>query len=305
MLGLLGVVFMLGLAVWLLPRGRETPIANISTGEQAFLAAQSAADQGGRLLSGDSAQATDLLQQAWKDLERASTLGIPAERTAPLEASIRAGLDALYTNGNPQHSHALRVRGPAGRGSMTVGPDGAPYYIGPASDGTGKSVWRFDAKRDRVWEIIKTGDGPNQGIAAPRLLAAQAADLLIVDSRGDLWRWRPSNDKNGGSLTRRRIPGEQVWGDDVRDVGTLMVSLSRGTYNMYVLDPSLDQILRYTPTLDGGQFQGPDDYLAYGGGERRGLPAAVCRPRCVRAHANGGGQAHQRSAAGLRPGDAA
>ncbi len=52
---------------------------------------------------------------------------------------------------------------------MTVGPDGAPYFIGPASDGSGKSVWRFDSKRDRVWEIIKTGRRvqPAQGIATP------------------------------------------------------------------------------------------------------------------------------------------
>ncbi len=262
LLGLLGVVFVLGLAVWLLPRGRDTPISNISTGEQAFLAAQDEADQGSRQLGGDTVQATALLQQAWKDLERASTLGIPEERTAPLEATIRSGLDTLYANGNPRTSVLHEFADPQDVASMTVGPDRAPYYIGPASDGTGKSVWRFDAKRDRVWEMIRTGDGSGQGIGTPRLLAAQAADLLIVDARGDLWRWRPSNDKSGGSLVRRRTPGDQVWGDDVRDVGTLMVSLSRGTYNMYVLDPSLDQILRYTPTLDGGQFQAPDDYLS-------------------------------------------
>ena len=167
---------------------------------------------------------------------------------------------------------------------MTVGPDGAPYYIGPARPMAPAS--RCGASTPSATGCGRSsgpGDGPNQGIAAPRLLAAQAADLLVVDSRGDLWRWRPSNDKNGGSLTRRRIPGEQVWGDDVRDVGTLMVSLSRGTYNMYVLDPSLDQILRYSPTLDGGQFQGPDDYLAAAEASVRGLPAAVCRPRlCTR-----------------------
>ncbi len=32
---------------------------------------------------------------------------------------------------------------------MTVGPGATPYYIGPASDGTGSSVWRLDTKRDQ------------------------------------------------------------------------------------------------------------------------------------------------------------
>ena len=44
LLGLLGVVLVLGLAIWLLPRGRETPISETSSGEQAYLAAQDAAD---------------------------------------------------------------------------------------------------------------------------------------------------------------------------------------------------------------------------------------------------------------------
>jgi hypothetical protein len=83
-----------------------------------------------------------------------------------------------------------------------------------------------------------------------------------VDARGDLWRWRQYDDKAGGSLIPRRIPGEQVWGNDVLDVSTLLVSASRGSYNLYVLDPSLDQILKYAPTQDGNQFMNPENYLS-------------------------------------------
>ncbi len=264
LLGLLGVVLVLGLAIWLLPRGREVRIADVSSGEQSFLSAQDAADKGSRLLSGDPAQATTLLHQAWKDLAAAAASGIPADRTAPLEATIRAGLDEVYLNGNPKTTTLYEFDDPQEVVAMTVGPDGAPYFIAPASDGTGKSVWRLDTKRDRAWEIIKTGDGPRngEGIATPRLLTSQADDLLIVDARGDLWRWRQYDDKGGGGLARRRIPGEQVWGNDVRDIGTLMISLRTGSYNLYVLDPSLDQILKYAPTLEGNQFLTPTEYLS-------------------------------------------
>ena len=41
-----------------------------------------------------------------------------------------------------------------------------------------------------------------------------------------------------------------------------MISLRTGSYNLYVLDPSLDQILKYAPTLDGNQFLSSDDYLS-------------------------------------------
>ncbi len=146
---------------------------------------------------------------------------------------------------------------------MTVAPWGDTYFIGPARSGSGSSVYRVDTKRDKLWEVVKTGDGPasREGIATPRLLAAQADDLLIVDARGDLWRWKQYDDKATGKLLRRSTPGEQVWGSDVLDIGTLMVSRLRGSYNLYVLDPSLNEILRYQPTQDGAQYMAPDNYL--------------------------------------------
>jgi len=263
LLGLLSVVLVLGLAVWLVPKGRDVPIADVSSGEQAYLAAQSAADQGSRLLSGDPVQATDLLQQAWSELQRASSSGIPQTRTAPLEATIRTGLDQVYLNGNPKTATLFAFPDPQDVTAMTVLPSrGDVFYIAPGRDATGNSVYRLDTKRDRVWEVIKTGDGTGEGIGTPRLLAAQLDNLLIVDSRGDLWQWKQYDDKDGGRLAKRRIPGEQVWGPDVRDIGTLVASLTKGSFNLYVLDPSLDQILKYAPTLDGNQFTNPEDYLS-------------------------------------------
>ena len=267
LLGLLGVVLVLGLAIWLLPRGREAAVSSTSSGEQSFLTAQTTADKGGRLLIGDPVQATGLLRQAWTDLQHATTSGIPRSRTAPLEATIRAGLDSLYLNAAPRTSTLYSFSDPQDIKAMTVGPRGDVYYIGPASDGTGSSVWRLNDKGTKVYEIIKTGDGRGEGIATPRLLRAQGTgqsdDLLVVDARGDLWRWRQYDDKTNGNLATKRIPGQQVWGSDVLDISTLTVSALRGTYNLYVLDPSLDQILKYSPTLDGNQFSSAvDNYLS-------------------------------------------
>ena len=104
------------------------------------------------MLSGDPVQATALLHQAWNQLTAATASGIPKSRTASLEATIRTGLDQLYLNNSPKTSVLYDFGDAQDVTAMTVGPDGSPYYIGPASDGTGASVWRLDTKRDRVQE---------------------------------------------------------------------------------------------------------------------------------------------------------
>jgi len=84
----------------------------------------------------------------------------------------------------------------------------------------------------------------------------------VVDSHGQLWRWRQLDDKASGKLVRRQTPGEQVWGGDVLDIATLMVSRVRVSYNLYVLDPSLHQILKYAPRGTGTEFGQPENYLS-------------------------------------------
>jgi serine/threonine protein phosphatase PrpC len=265
LLGLLGVVLVLGLGVWLLPRGKEASINTMSAGEQAFTSAQETAAEGSRLLSGDAVQATVLLQRAWHDLEQAVAAGIPEDRTAALEAQIRTNLDQLYKVGVPKTSTLWEFDEPTDVKALTVGPDGGIYYIAPARGGRGDSVWRLNKKHTRPYEIVKTGDtASNREVGRPRLLAMTALPvptLLIVDDNGALWRWIQYNDKADGTLSFRRVGGDDVvWGDNVRDINTLTQSQS-GTYNLYVLDPDSDQIHKYAPTLDGGRFDAPTNYL--------------------------------------------
>ncbi len=267
LLGLLAVVLVLGLGVWMLPRGREANINTVSAGEAAFVSAQDTSREGIQLLSGDPEQATTLLQRAWKDLERAVAAGLPAERTAALEEEIRTSLDHLYKVGVPATSTLWEFDEPTDIKAMTVGPDDGIYFIAPAKGGRGDSVWRLNKKHTRAYEIIKTGDPSSSGnreMGRPRLLAITAlgsTELLVVDDSGQLWRWNQYGDKADGTLAYRRLGGEVRWGDDVRDVSTLVTSAPRRTYNVYVLDPDSDQIHKYSPTLDGSRFDAPSNYL--------------------------------------------
>jgi len=265
LLGLLGVVLVLGLGVWLLPRGRETTSINtVSAGEQAFESATETAQEGIRLLSGDADQATTLLQRAWGDLQQAVTAGIAADRTEPLEEQIRTSLDQLYHAGAPKTTTLYEFPETTDVKAMTVGPDGGIYYIAPASEGRGDSVWRLNKKHTKAYEIIKTGDPVSKkDVGRPRVLAMTALStptLLMVDDNGQLWRWIQYDDKRDGNLKFWRIGGDTVWGEDLRDIATI-VNANAGTYNVYVLDPNLDQILKYAPTLDGGRFDAPTNYL--------------------------------------------
>ncbi len=265
LLGLLGVVLVLGLGVYLMPRGKEASINTVSAGEQAFQSATETANEGVRLLSGDSVQATSLLQRAWHDLEKAIAAGIPADRTDLLQQQIRASLDQLYRVGAPKTTTLWEFDDPTDVKAMTVGPDGGVYFIAPARDGRGDSVFRLNRKHSKVYEIIRTGDGSRgREIGRPRLLAMTALNspvLLIVDDNGALWRWTQYGDKADGTLSYRRTGGDVVWGEDVRDISTLVTQFSQGVYNVYVLDPDIDQILKYAPTLDGNRFDAPSNYL--------------------------------------------
>ena len=74
---------------------------------------------------------------------------------------------------------------------------------------------------------------------------------------------RRADTKGEGTLSAVLVGGDISWGDDIGDVGTYLRNAEQGLYNLYIVDPSSRQILRYTPALDGSGFQaGPSDYLA-------------------------------------------
>nr|MBA2254294.1 hypothetical protein [Chloroflexota bacterium] len=212
---------------------------------------------------GDEAQATRLLREAWQGLERARVGGIPETRIAALRARVSNGLDVLYRTRRPSATPLVRfatVLPGADPRDLVLGPPldaGAAYLIDRAS----KSVVRVDLKSGRSRIVVKAGDGAGSGIGPPAHLGGGGQDVLVVDARGALWRWRPSNDNGDGTLSQLRVAGDEPWGADVVDVATFLVNAEDGLYNLYVVDPSAQQIQRYAPTLDGSGFSRPSGYL--------------------------------------------
>jgi hypothetical protein len=91
-------------------------------------------------------------------------------------------------------------------------------------------------------------------VSTPRFLGVGGRDLLILDAKNVLWRWRPSNDAGKGTLGKVTVNGARSWGDDVTAIGTFLRDRERGLYNLYVVDPSEQQIRHYPPASDGGGF---------------------------------------------------
>ena len=75
-------------------------------------------------------------------------------------------------------------------------------------------------------------------MTTPRFLGVGGQDLLILDSKNVLWRWRPSNDSGKGTLTKVRLEGSASLGDDIMGINTFLRPGTPGLYNLYIVDPS-------------------------------------------------------------------
>jgi len=124
-------------------------------------------------------------------------------------------------------------------------------------DRTTKTVYRVDLRAKRATAVVRTGaSASGTKVADPKLLAAGGPDVLVLDAKNVLWRWRPADAKGKGTLARIRIAESSTWGADVLGVGTYVRNTEDGLYNLYVLDPSEQQILRYSPAQDGSGYPG-------------------------------------------------
>ncbi|MEA2622422.1 MAG: hypothetical protein QOH61_1332 [Chloroflexota bacterium] len=262
-LAFLAVILFVGVVIAFFPKGQENGgIPQVTSAEAAFNSAKDKTDQvlgAGGTTTLEPERAKKLLREAFADLKRAEELGVPAAPVQALRARITAGLDGLYL----VHRAAARIVAalPAGADPLALehGPIQDPdalYFI----DGTANTVSRVDPRSTNPpIVVVKAGDGLGEHIGAPRFLAAGGLDLLIVDVRGKLWTWRPSNTKGGGSLRQIRIGGDQVWGNGVTDIATYP-SNEEG-YGLYVTLPGAEQILRYRQLSDGSALSSPTEWL--------------------------------------------
>lgn len=260
LLSFIGVVAVLGVALWYWGgplRGRENPIEQVTAGEAAYRAAQQKVEQifAGDTLENEPTSAQRLLREAWADLDRAAQADTDPAALGDLRAQVAGALDRLYgTYALPSEQLYAAPEGTE-LGALVVGPDEAYYLV--ASD----SVVRLDPATGSGTTVVSAGEGTATGIGVPRLLERGGLDLVIVDVRGDLWRWRPSDTSGAGTLGQMRIAGDQRWGSDVVDVDTFLVDVDRSLYRLYVPHPPSSQILRYEPAADGSGFSAPTPYF--------------------------------------------
>ena len=264
-LALIIVVGSLGLAVYMFGGSSpEKAISSVNAGQQALDAAKAdlakVTGPGIDLVTDAPDQARDLLTHAYAQLDLAEAAKVKATVIAPLRAKVEAGLDRLY-GVVPVTSATLFTFTPA-EGADPVdlrglvrGPDGAPYVI----DRSTRSVYRIDLKARKATLVARYGQKASGAtVGAPRFLGVGGkSDLLIVDSKNTLWRWRPADSAGKGTLVKINVDGAKSWGDDIKGFGTYLRDAERTLYNLYVVDPSEQQIRVYYPSADGGGFPNP------------------------------------------------
>jgi hypothetical protein len=251
--GLFGMVWAVG------GQGASRDLRSLTTGQAALHVAQDnlarVTGPGIDLIRDDRPKALDLLTQAYASLDTAAGNGIPASTVDPIRREVEAGLDRIY-GVVPVAATPIASFGSADVKAdiqaMVIGPGGAPFVL----DNTTKSVYRIDPATHVAAHMFAAGTNAAGGTeAAPKLLALGATrDLLIVDTSNVLWRWRPANDKGAGTMTKVRVSDNAGWGDDIRAIGTFLRDPTAGLYNLYVVDPSAQQILVYYPASDGAGF---------------------------------------------------
>lgn len=253
LIGFLTVLLVLGVGIAVFPRGTEDPVVLLTQGEKAFQEAQTAAARGVSQLTGDPVKAQENCSNAWGALVRAREGGVKEETLDPIERQVTQCLDVLYAVNHPRAQLVFNPSDMEPR-QLVQGPDKNAFFI----DADSRAVWRVEMRNGKAQAVVKERDGRGQGIGVPRMLATGGMDLVVLDDQGVTWRWRrPSVD-----LALLRKPADFVLGDDALVMEAYLIDPDANLYNLYIADPSENQILRYAPELGGSGFSDASGYLA-------------------------------------------
>ncbi|HEY3333621.1 MAG TPA: hypothetical protein VGK16_00180 [Candidatus Limnocylindrales bacterium] len=232
-------------------------IESLTAAERAFEEAQAAlaavSGPGVDLISDDPGRALELLNAAYLKLDEAENLSYPIGQIAPLRDKALEGLDRLYRVRQVGSTPLFEFPAdkPPRLEALVRGSDGAPYVL----DSANATVWRIDIKNQKATAIVRDGTKVSGSRAAvPKLLTTGGPDILVLDSKNNLWRWRPSNSTGKGTLVRIRIKDSASWGDDVRDIATFVANFDAAFYKLYVVDPSQQNIMVLSPANDGSGY---------------------------------------------------
>jgi len=243
-------------------------LASLTVGEAALRTARdnlgTVFGPGVDLVDGDPSKALDLLTAAYAALDTAAKNEVPASTIGPLRKQAQDGLDRLYGVKPVAPATIISFADsevPFDIGDMILGPGNVPYVLDRAT----KSIYRVDLGTRKAQLIYREGTKAS-GIleGTPKLMALGAArDLLVVDSANIMWRWRPADEAGNGTIIKVTVSNGASWGDDIRAIGTFLRVASTGLYNLYVVDPSEEQLVYYFPASDGSGFPAaPVDRLA-------------------------------------------
>jgi hypothetical protein len=260
-IALLVVVGSLAMSVWAFGGQRQQEaISSVNAGQDALDKARAnlalVSGPGIDLIADSRDEAIQLLAEAFDQLDKAEDARISARVVDPVREDVVALLDRAYGVIEVASAPLFTFKPAEGAEpfdlrTLVRGYDSAPYVI----DRTTNAVYRVDLKRKRATNIARNGRTVGRlKMAAPQFLGVGGRDLLILDAKNVLWRWRASNDAGKGTTNRITVNGATGWGDDILAIGTYLRDPSRGLYNLYVVDPSEQQIRHYPPASDGGGF---------------------------------------------------
>ncbi len=260
LISLVAVAGLLVVGVYL-AGGQRQPgqvISSVTVAQAAYDAAALAVDRvsggGVDLIRDDPRQALALLRGAYADLAKAESAGYPKAKVVALRIIVTTGLDHLYGMVKVASAPVFTfpdVAGPVRLTRLVRGSDGAPYVL---DAGTG-TVWRIDLVKKTASPILKSGQKTASGdIADPVVLLTGGPDILVLDSRSQLWRWRPADGTGKGTLRKISVKGAATLGSDITVVNTFVSNFDAALYKLYIVDPSLKNILVYSPANDGSGY---------------------------------------------------
>ena len=259
-LAFVAIAATLGVGLWVIGGSGSRAIDEVTAGEKALAAVKEdlrlVFHNGANLVVDDPQKAEELLTDAHAQLDLAAANGVPVTTLRPLRAEVVGGLDDLYGVVDVVPRTAFSFEGQEQAfdlGAMVLGPDGVPYVL----DRTTKTVYRVDLRAKKATAVVRTGaSASGTKVGDPKLLAVGGPDVVVLDAKNVLWRWRPADAKGKGTLARVRVAESVTWGADILGIGTYVRNAEDGLYNLYVLDPSEQQILRYSPAQDGSGYPG-------------------------------------------------
>ena len=244
--------------------GQRTPpnaIKSLNAAQGAFDTAKAAlasvTGPGVDLIADDPGRALELLNSAYQQLDEAENAGYPIEQIAPLRATALKGLDRLYgvTRVKSTPLYTFPADKPVELAGLVRGSvDGAPYVLDTAN----KTVWRIDLAKKTASAVAKAGQRTSTGrVGNPKLLTVGGPDVLILDDKNTLWRWRAANNSGRGTLVRIPIKNSASWGDDIKELATFVANFDAAFYKLYVVDPSEQNIMVFDPSSDGSGYHSP------------------------------------------------